>query len=235
MDCAVYYKLRITLDQDVYDESNAQKNDRLGPRVCNSMVRALEEKGHVDGKLTSAYEYKGKTGDYTKPHFHIHFRSRSKKEAVRKAILRYWMAQYDETLKGNAMWSLVIEPYVVEDKLFGYLFKHQDVENPPLTIGFSKDEITAMIKASKMINAVATDVAQRKKIRKEENDTLYDRLEVALDKGEGTIGEILDFYMKENKPINDTTIVGYYNLYRLKRQRITTAEYADKLKSKYGI
>ena len=69
----------------------------------------------------------------------------------------------------------------------------------------------------------------------EKSDTLYDRLEVQLDKGQGTLEEILAFYMSENKPINDATIVGYYNLYRLKRQKISHAEYADKLKSKYGI
>ena len=157
------------------------------------------------------------------------------KETLRRCITRYWFKQYGEKLTGNENYALVLEPYVEEDKLFGYLFKHQTEDNPPMTIGFSPEDITAKIKASRQVNSISVDVNNKKRARKEQNDTLYDRLEVQLDKGQGTLEEILAFYMSENKPINDATIVGYYNLYRLKRQKISHAEYADKLKSKYGI
>ena len=135
------------------------------------------------------------------------------------------------------MWSFQIEPYVVEDKFFCYPLKQggalSQIEHP--SRGFSEDEIIAMTKAARMTAAIAMEVAIKKGNKKEESDTLYDRLEAALDKGQGTLGEILTFYMEENKPINDSTIVGYYNLYRLKRNRITVAEYAQILKSKYTV
>lgn len=232
---AVYIKLRITLDEDVYDETNAKTNDHYGPRKLKSTLAMLTDNGYIQGKMTSGYEKMGKTGDYVKPHIHIHFKTTTKKDTIRKSITRYWEKQYEEKLSGNKMWSLQIEPYVVEDKFFCYPLKQQDENNPPPSIGYEKDEILAMTRAAKMTAAIATEVAQKKGARREEADTLYDRLEAHLDKGQGTVGDILEFYMKENKPINDTTIVGYYNLYRLKRDRITCADYAEKLISKYGI
>jgi hypothetical protein len=235
MECPVYYKLRITLDDEVYDEANARKNDHYGPLTLKSLIEELDRMDIIKDKMTSSYEKQSKSGEYVRPHIHVHFKSHKKKEAIGKAIKRYWNSRYDEKLSGNKKWALVIEPYVVEDKLFCYPLKFQDPDKPPPTRGFTSEEIVAMTKAAKMTQAVAQEVAQKKGARKEESDTLYDRLEAVLDKGEGTIGEIIEFYMKENKPINDTTIVGYYNLYRLKRQRITTAEYADKLKSRYQL
>jgi len=235
MDCPVYYKLRITLDDEIYCDANAKSNDHYGPKHLKSLIEELDRMDIIKDKMTSSYEKQSKSGEFVKPHIHVHFKSHKKKDAIVKTIKRYWEKKTEEKLSGNKKWALVIEPYVVEDKLFCYPLKFQDPAIPPPTRGFTNEEIVAMTKAAKMTQAVAQEVAQKKGARKEESDTLYDRLEAVLDKGQGSLEEILEFYMKENKPINDTTIVGYYNLYRLKRERITRAQYAEKLKSKYNI
>lgn len=231
----VYLKLRITVDEDVWTEENGKKLDRHGQLTLGTTLDYLKEKGYIHSRATSGYEKKGKTGDYVRPHFHIHFDTLTKKDTIRKALVNKWKRDRDEKLSGNKMWSLQLEPYVVEDKFFCYPLKQQREDKPPPSVGFSEDDIRAMTKAAVMTAAVATDVAVKKQARREESETLYDRLEAALDKKEGTVGDILTFYMEENKPINDTTIVGYYNLYRLKRQRITIDEYSSILKSRYNI
>jgi len=234
----VYMKLRITTSEDVYDptdEQNWKAADRGGPRRLKNLLEMLEENGFIFSKMTSGYEKKGRTGDWVKPHFHIHFNTMTKRDTIRKSITRWWFKTYEEKLSGNKMWSFQIEPYVVEDKFFCYPLKQAAWQQGAMTKGFNEEEIITMTKAANMTAAIAMEVAIKKNDKKEESDTLYDRLEVALDKGQGTIGEILTFYMEENKPINDTTIVGYYNLYRLKRNRISVAEYAEILKSKYTV
>jgi hypothetical protein len=46
------------------------------------------------------------------------------------------------------------------------------------------------------------------------------------------MAKIIEFYMEENRPINNTTIIGYYNLWRLKSKKISIDDYALILKNK---
>lgn len=223
----VYLKLRITIDENVWDEKTAKQTDRNGRLCLANMLDYLKDSGYIKTRATSGYETKGKTGDYVRPHFHIHFDTTTKKDTIRKAITRYWYDRTDEKLSGNKMWSLQLEPYVVEDKFYCYPLKQQREDEPPPSVGFSEDDIRAMTKAAVMTAAVATDVANKKQSKKEESDTLYDRLEKKLREGKGTLAEIVKFYMDENRPINKATIRGYYDLYRLKTGRITIDEFCE--------
>lgn len=227
----VYMKLRITTHQEVYDptdEQNYKAADRYGPMKLRGMVEMLDEHGYIHSKMTSGYETKGKTGDWVKPHFHIHFDTMAKKDTIRKAITRSWEKIGDGRLSGNKMWSFQIEPYVVEDKFFCYPLKQAaqaPLANKQPSRGFNDDEMRAMTKAAAMTAAIAQDVAIKKGNKKEESDTLYDRLEAKLDEGQGTLAEIVRFYMDENRAINKVTVRGYYDLYRLKKGKITVEEY----------
>ena len=78
------------------------------------------------------------------------------------------------------------------------------------------------------------EVQQARDDKRDDKETLWDRLEEKLNKnpqGE-TMAQIIEFYMEENRPINNTTIIGYYNLYRLKSKKISIEDYALILKNK---
>ena len=138
----VYLKLRITIDEEVWNEETGKQLDRAGQSGLETMVSYLKESGYIKTRATSGYETKGKTGDYVRPHFHIHFDTTTKKDTIRKAISRYWYDRTDEKLSGNKMWSLQIEPYVIEDKFWCYPLKQARREGKlPPCVGFSDDEI----------------------------------------------------------------------------------------------
>lgn len=225
----VYIKLRISVDDEVWNpnQSSAQGQYKLHVSKMKSMISFLRENKFIHSKMTCGFEVKGKTGDYVRPHYHIHFDTTTKKDTIRKSITRHWEKNYDEKLSGNKMWSLQIEPYVVEDKFFCYALKQQDEACPTPSMGFDEQQVKSMIKAAQMTAAIATEVAQKKQAKKEEADTLYDRLAKYLDQREGTLGDIVKFYMDENRPINKVTIRGYYDLYRLKTGRMTIDEYVE--------
>lgn len=227
MDATVYYKLRITTDDDAFDPERGRPHHQTRKSIWN----LLKEDGAIHGKGVAATEVKGKDGDYVRQHFHIHFASRKKKDAIRKKITRYWEAEHEEKLSGNKQWSFKLEPYVDTQKFFNYPLKQQKDSSLVDYVGFTKEEIETMMIEANAVCRVSQEVVAAKGARKEENDTLYDRLARYLDKTEGDIKvAIITFYMGENRPINNTTLIGYYHLYRLKTGVITPAEYADALK-----
>ena len=60
---------------------------------------------------------------------------------------------------------------------------------------------------------------------KEQSDTLYDRLAIYLGKNGSSLNNVVQFYLYNNKPINPTTMQGYYWLYQLKSKEITIDEF----------
>jgi len=233
-DIYVYYKFRLTLDFEVFDGKAA-----LQPYISctNSWFNWLIDQGFIDGKATGGCEVKGKTGDYVKPHFHIHFRSTSKKDCIAQAIRRKYFKDYEIKLKGNQMYSLKLDPYPDNDlKFFGYALKQQNPDKRLLVVSFTPTQARDLCVAGNAMFKSTCEFNSAKQMHREDKETLYDRLEEFLDEHGPTLENILKFYVeKEKKPINDGTIVGYYNLYRLRRQIITYAEYSAKLISKYNI
>jgi len=233
MDMYVYYKFRLTLDENTFESGT---DTRKYLTQTKSWFSWLQETGFVDGKATAGCEIKGKTGEFCRPHMHVHFRSMHKKDAIAQAMRRKYFKEEEIKLKGNQMYALKLDPYPDNDiKFFGYALKQQNPNKDLLTVGFSQTQAWEMCVAGNAQYKSTCEYNAVKQMHREEKETLYDRLEEFLDKEGATLENILKFYIEKNKPINDTTIVGYFHLYRLKKQIITFAEYSDKLKSKYNI
>lgn len=230
MDIDTHYKLRITTAEEAFEPEKERKHHSLRKMMWDF----LKENQYIYGRATAGTEIKGKGGSFVRQHFHIHFASRKKHDCVKKAIKRFWDKELQINLSGNEVWSCQIEPYIDVKKFWHYPLKQQTDIKEVNYSGFKEDEIKIMIAEANAVCRVAQQVHNAKKQKKEESDTLYDRLERYLDKiSAPDLGDIIEFYMKENRPINDTTVVGYYRLYQLKKGRMSPQEYAAILKSKY--
>lgn len=231
----VYYKFRLTLDDEIYKENKPLSSYKS---ITQSWFTWLQAENYITGQATAGCEVKNSKGDFTRPHFHIVFKSTAAKATIAQALRRKYLKDYDEKLSGNKMYSLVQEHETTsEEKFFRYPLKQQDPDKPLMSVGFKSQKTRDLCVAAKASYIVACQINCRKAAHKEEAQTLYDRLEKYLDKqpDNNHLVNILKFYVEDQKPINDCTIVGYFNVYRLKRQLITYAEYADKLKSRYNV
>lgn len=234
----VYYKFRLTLDDQIYD---GKKPISLYRAQTKSWFEWLQVERYISGKATAGCEVKNTMGDYCNPHFHIHFRSATKKDTIAQAMRRKYLKEYDEKLVGVKMYSLKLEADTCsEDKFFRYAYKQQEPEKELLSCGFALQKTRDLCVAAKASYIVAVEQRQKKAAHKEEASSLYDRLEIYLDKQReqstscAILEHILKFYVEEQKPINCNTIVGYYNVYRLKRQLISYVEFA-RLLSKHNV
>ena len=227
------YKLRITTDDETYNPDNRQFKTLL--RVANNIYGRLISSQFIHSKATMGCEVKGKNGDYVKPHFHIHFNSKVKKDTIVKNLKRYYDDQYGETLKGNGMYYLKLESYIDnEKKFYGYPLKQQENLDNVKSIGYTDEQLEELRVGANAVYKTGCEVQQARDDKREEKETLWDRLEEFLNKNSASepMAKIIEFYMEENRPINNTTIIGYYNLYRLKSNKITIEDYALILKNK---
>ena len=229
-----YFDFRLTLDEDVY-EDNPRKY-KIYQDITRAWYDWLIERNYIADRATAGFEVLGKNGDNVKPHFHIRMSSYANQSAVRKAIREKFRKDYDQDLKGNHMYMFkIIADPDHEQKFFRYPLKQQEGK-ALIGKGFTQDQLKEMCIGAVANYKTTCEVNQKKQERHEHNDTLYDRLEQFLDKNGCTLENILRFYVEEErKPINDQTVVGYFNLYRLRRQIITYTEYSLKIKSKYNI
>lgn len=228
------YKLRITTDDETYNpEKNNQMKTLLG--VSKSVYARLISSQFIHSMAVMGCEVKGKNGDYVKPHFHIHFNSKVKKDTIVKNIRRYYEDQYDEKLKGNSSYYLKLESYIDnEKKFYGYVLKQQENLDNVESLGMSEKYLEEMRIGANAVYKTGCEVQRARDERREEKETLWDRLEEYLKKAEDSepMAKIIEFYMEENRPINNTTIIGYYNLWRLKSKKISIDDYALILKNK---
>ena len=251
-----HFDLRMTVSQMPFNpdeyKANVPHKHRLRHYTfeMRKVIDFLKERylGPED-KLIAGFETKNKHGEFTKPHFHIRFTSGHQKEAMRKALRELWKEIFDVYPSGNSVWKFTLVIRVENDRKFWqYPLKQyldwQGLHGPPKEdeeeyvvdyINVPENEVKEMMLTSNAEWKTTCEVNNAKASRKEEKDTLYDRLEKKLDEGEGTLEEIIQFYMNENRPINDQTVVGYYNLYRLKRKRLTNSEYAAMLAAKFKL
>lgn len=227
------YKLRITTDDETYNPDTKQWNTLKG--VAQRIYDRLISSQFIHSKAVMGCEVKGKNGDYVKPHFHVHFDSKVKKDTIVKNIKRYYEDQYGDSLKGNGMYYLKIESYIDNEiKFYGYPIKQQDSLADVKSIGYTPEQMEQMRVGANAVYKTGCEVQQARDDKREDKETLWDRLEEFLKKNSECepMAKIIEFYMSENRPINNTTIIGYYNLYRLKSNKITVEDYALILKNK---
>lgn len=220
-----------------FEDEGQYHPDTTGRHVFTAIKRMLDElTDRLHPELSvGGYEVKGKTGDYVKPHLHIHFTSYQCKDTIIKSVKRYFKDNHDIKLIGNKMYYMKPVPFVDnQEKFMRYPIKQytkkEELKNSVVR-GFSEERLEEMRQAAHAVWLTGCEVQNARIDRKDDKDTLWDRLEAKLAKSEtkNYMEQIIQFYMDENRPINNTTITGYYNLWLLKSNEITVKTYADKL------
>lgn len=215
----IYYKFRYTFNDE---DSDLESQCAVTRMIIRELKRFM-----LDGKFIAGIEY-FKTGmTEARPHVHIHFVSRTKKDTIRKWLKRHdeKEAYADRLFKGNRCYSMGVEVNVNLEKFWRYPLKQQknDTHKAVLSNGFDKVQLMELVNSAYAVWITSCEVQNKKTEKKENNDLFADRLFNYLD-GLGTTSEIgikigiQKFYIvEENKPFNKTTAQGYLINYKIKK------------------
>jgi hypothetical protein len=220
-----------------FSDEGPYNPDTTGRHVFAALKRMLDELTErlEPSECVGGYEIKGKTGDYVKPHLHLHFTSNQCKDTIVKSVKRYFVDKHDIKLIGNQMYYIKIVPFIDNlEKFMRYPLKQYTDDKElinSVSRGFNDEDLKKMRTQAYAVWLTGCEVQNAKQDRRDEKDTLWDRLEQKLLKSEtkNYMELIIQFYMEENRPINNTTISGYYNLWMLKSKAISTKTYAELL------
>jgi len=225
--CDIYYKFRYT-----YPEND---NDLRGQKLTLKILIRYLQKFIIKGKFVAGIEHFKSGMEDAKPHVHIHFVSRTKKDTIVKSLKRADKTDDFNLFHGNRCYSLGIEVNVNEDKFFRYPLKQQKGDTYKcVQYGnyFTQEKIIEMALEAYAVWITACEINVKKKEKKEDNDQLADRLFNYLNK------QILDtdlsikiniqkFYIdEEKKPFNKATALGYFYNYKISTKRMTHEELA---------
>ena len=219
----IYYKFRYTFTET---DSDLEKQRGVIKYLINILKPCMSSEYYTFG----IEWFKSGMID-CKPHVHIHFVSRTKKDTIVKKLKRAPGCYMD----GNRCYSLGVEVNVDKEKFFRYPLKQQrgDTRKCCGGGGFEKPIMESMVECAYAVWLTAAEVMNKKIEKKENNDQLSDRLFVYLD----NLGQldndlsikigIQKFYIEqEQKPFNRTTALGYMYNYKIARKKMTHEELA---------
>lgn len=161
---SVFYRLRLTLDDETLD-------DKLGgggqfEHIMKGWLLILEhwwnycDEHFIYDKGTAGFECKDKCGDFCRPHIHIHFDSRIKKDTIVHSLKRHYEEYHGEKLKGNNMYCLKIDPFPENDqKFFSYPMKQGGEHH---SSGFSEYEIDVFRAAGAQMYSSTCEINSKK-------------------------------------------------------------------------
>lgn len=231
-----WLNLRLTLDTEISDQSSNYSHF-----YKKSVMYLLEvvEPYVFQHRITCGLEFKNELGEFTYPHCHIAFQTLGDKGNIRRQLQRWYKKTFQEPLVGNKMYALSFCTNIDEERFFRYPLKQYDQLCPKIhkaNPSFSLIELERMRAIANASWKIGREVANKKKANREPNDTLFARITHSLDKLKELDRQvvtlaILEFYIKENRAINNTTIVGYSRLYLLKKGLIDKSDYARSLAS----
>jgi len=240
-----FMKTRITLDQEIWDPEQENKSKRWMFNFAKSMVEVV--KPYIYTKCSAGFEFKSKTGDWCKPHLHIHFDTITPRDSIVKQLRRVWKEQMDEPFKVKTVWTMKEEHYLNDEvKFFRYAWKQYESlealkKHDLVQHGYSDAQIEEHRAVAHQVWLESREYA-RAKADKYEDDTgtIYDRCCKVLDEiNPLTIrdinGVILDVYIKEKKPINLRTIDGYTLCYALTNGIVDKERVMDRAEQRLGI
>lgn len=231
----MYYKLRITPpDQaEPVDGVYERENINASRLFLVTLIGILTP--YVDGFLTSGIELLNSKGQETWLHYHIHFRSKSKKDTISKQLRRS-LKEVGVDLVGIKMFSFKQETYVVEEKFYRYTLKQGlliSYRDARLHIGFDDDKLKTMSAMANDCWKIGCEVNNSKADKKEDADGLYQRVLAKYVKSGAKNQEDVEileflilFYQSEQRAINLTTLKGYMNNLKLDTGLITAKQMA---------
>lgn len=225
--CDIYYKFRYTF-QDV--------DDFREQRASVKLILGFLKKFILHDRFTAGVEYFKSGMEDAKPHCHIHFVSRTKKDTIVKSLKRSSARDGLDLFHTNRCYSLGVEVNVNEDKFFRYPLKQQKGDTYKLILYgnfITKDRLIQLRDEAYAVWITACEIQNKKKEKKEDSDQLCDRLFVYLDKIDNLDTDlkikvgIQTFYIEEEKkPFNKTTALGYFYNYKITRKRMTHEQLA---------
>jgi len=237
----MYYKLRITPSdqEEPVDGVYERENQNVSKMFLLTLIGILTP--YVDGFLTSGIELLNSKGEETWLHYHIHFRSKSKKDTISKQMRRS-LKDYGIDLVGIKMFSFKLETYVVEEKFYRYPLKQGLIvsfRDTKCQLGFDEEKLKIMSAMANDCWKIGCEVNNSKADKKEDADGLYQRLLAKYVKSGLGVQEdwkILEFeilfYQGEQRAINLTTLKAYVNNIKLDTCQITAEQMA---KLAYGV
>ena len=228
----VWYHVRFTFSDQ--DEELKCLEDKQYINRCKVIYNGVVDKlrPYVDSKLTSGFEVMNKKGESCRAHIHICFDSRAVRESMRRTVVRY-LHEYDQNTHGNQALSFKQWANLREGQDAFYRYAIKQSYKPQYQIGFTKEQLEVMHEVAKASYMKVVEVNQSKQDKQDNLDTLFSRLKQEFKKsGENTTKKLqiiaINFYVKEERPLNPQTISGYVANYMISEGLITPEEYAEK-------
>lgn len=224
--CDIYYKFRYTFPDDVSIEEQ---------KTTTRLLLMLLKKYFISAKFILGIEHFKSGMAEAKPHVHIHFVSRTKKDTIVKYLKRHDKFDGTDLFHGNRCYSLGIEVNVNTDKFWRYPLKQQknDTAKYILFGGFEPDKISSWRDEAYAVWITACEIQNKKNEKKEDNDQLSDRLFNYLDKLDNLdcdinikIGIQKFYILEEGKPFNKTTALGYFYNYKIQKNLMSHEDLA---------
>lgn len=227
-ECDIYYKFRYTFEDEM--------DEREKKATIDLLIRWLK-RFIIGGKFTLGVEHFKSGMEQAKPHIHIHFVSRTKKDTIVKHLKRQSKKDDLDIFHTNRCYALGVEVNVNEDKFFRYPLKQQKGETyKKILFGeyFTKERIQTLRDEAYAVWITSCEIQNKKREKKEDMDCLSERLYFYLDKLDNLdtdlkikIG-IQKFYIEEEKkPFNKATALGYFYNYKIQRNRMTHEQLAS--------
>jgi len=231
----VFYHIRYTFDNQ--DAELKCLEDKAFINRCRKIHQGLVKQCYryvSNDKLTTGFEVMNKKGLSCRAHCHICFGSRHSKESMRTQFVRYLGKDgWGEETKGQHHLRFELWKRLREGEYAFYQYPIKMNYLPQLQMGFSSEELEKMHYIAKNSYMKVVEVNQAKQDKQDNQDTLFQRIKTVFEKsGVNTTRELLkiaiDFYIKEEKPLNAMTIQGYVLNYMISEGHMSADEYIDK-------
>lgn len=183
--------------------------------------------------MTMGLESLNEFGEPAKPHVHIHFITDKSVGAIRKAIQRHPFYK-DSNIKGNLLYSLAEEKDVKDIcRFFRYAWKqggrktYLEILPPEMIDIVSEQEACAKEEYAQLVER---NLAYREK---QKNPTNFDKLmeymeEVYKPEWDDIqiLANMIEYYAEKGTSINQNTLVGYLNTFKIRRKIISSTDMA---------
>lgn len=226
----IYYKFRYTFDQEGFGENYPESRKFACYKMITQTLITHLEKYMLGGRYTAGIEYFKAGMIDAKPHVHIHFVSRHKKDTIVKKLKRH--SETKDYFNGNRSYSMGVEVNVNERKFWRYTLKQQKNQTEKFYCSNGIDDIDSMINEAYAVWITACEIQNAKNQKKEDSDLFSDRLFNYLNKNNCSSDitikiAIQKFYIEvEKKPFNMTTARGYFINYKVTKGLMSYEELA---------
>jgi hypothetical protein len=197
-------------------------------QIWKKLVQHLKDLGYFyKNTYTSGYETMNKDGEQCSAHIHLRFQSIKNTQSMRREIKRYLAKTYDEDTHGNKamMFKGIVERDI--DKFWRYPLKQS--LKAEMCGGFTNEQLEHMHQVAKDAYQTVVQVNQKKIDKKDNTDTLFQRVLIQIKKNNDTTKiaiakTFIETYIKEDRPLNRSVIEGYVLNAMVKLQLTTIDE-----------